>query len=215
VKEVKEIPAATLVLVAKSKFFQGMFQGEFSERHNKASVNIYISEEDEDHFNDLIYFMYSATVPQHAAQSFSACVRLLVLADRFDVQDCVDEVLELLAAFIPRLSPEDALQLLSLPESVQQALSLGDIVDKAKRKLVETYSVLLSSPSDASFLSNPRSLPPRAAPTRTALKWRQRTKLSRQPWHGSATDTWTTRIRRKLWQPSSSHASISRRSPLR
>lgn len=154
-KGVKEIPAATLVLVAKSKFFEGMFKGDFLEKHNKSGVDIYISEDDEEHFMDLLYFMYSASLPEHASQSLSSCIRLLVLADRFDVPDCVDEVLELLAAFIPRLSPEDALQLLSLPDSVQQSLSLGDIVDKAKKKLVETYSVLLSSPSDASFLRIP------------------------------------------------------------
>lgn len=88
-----QIPAATLVLVAKSKFFAGMFKGEFSERHNKSGgIDIYISQDDEAHFMDLLYFMYSAVIPKHTATSLSTCVRLLVLADRFDVQDCVDEV---------------------------------------------------------------------------------------------------------------------------
>jgi len=69
---------------------------------------------------DLLQSMYSGSLPEGVPQSLDRTLRVLVLADKFEVKEALHSCTSSLSTLVSSLSPPDAFRILELPLSVRR-----------------------------------------------------------------------------------------------
>ncbi|GJP73038.1 hypothetical protein CLOP_g3795 [Closterium sp. NIES-67] len=103
----RDVPAASVVLASKSSFFRALFTSGFSETVDRRMVHIHLSREEEPLMMELLQYIYRGTLPPDTVTSFERTLQLLLLADRFGVDECISTCSSLLTSLtsLPPLHP--------------------------------------------------------------------------------------------------------------
>ncbi|CAI7933586.1 unnamed protein product [Closterium sp. NIES-54] len=83
----RDVPAASVVLASKSTFFRALFTSGFSETLDRRLVHIHLTAQEEPLMMELLQFIYQGTLPPDTVTSFERTLQLLLLADRFGVDE--------------------------------------------------------------------------------------------------------------------------------
>lgn len=107
---------------------------------------------------DLLQSMYSGSLPEGVPQSLDRTLRVLVLADRFEVREALQSCTTSLSALVSSLSPPDAFRILELPFSIRRLPRFAPILESAKHCISAKFSPMLRNMQHTgSFLDLPEA----------------------------------------------------------
>ena len=102
---------------------------------------------------ELLSYIYKGSICPTFTLSFESTLQLLLLADRFGVQECFQACIDHLQESLLVITAQEALLYLDLPHTLQENAAVAPLLAVAEMTVVEHYGPLLFTPADPDFLS--------------------------------------------------------------
>lgn len=102
---------------------------------------------------ELLHFIYTGEISSQFSESFDYSLQLLLMADRFGVEDCLLYCVETLVGHLSSISVKEALLFLAMPQTVLTNPALNELLIQSKAVVVSHFGPLMESREREEFLS--------------------------------------------------------------